>query len=76
MLPGYTRVLEIGFGGNPFGIANWHPEGGIHLSPQQKLDLFSRYLPDGVDYFGIDFPPRKVQRSGRWVVMDDVEGAE
>jgi len=71
MLPGYKKVLEIGFGGNPFGISSWHPERKYPFVAEEILALFDRSLPPGVDYFGIDFPSREVQRPGRWVASNN-----
>ncbi len=65
------NVLEIGFGGNPLSVADWHPEGrGGFIPADQKLALLMGILPERVNYVGIDFPDRlsaeEIARFPKW----------
>lgn len=61
----YRKVLEVGFGGDPLGIKNWHPEGlkrGGFIPPEETIPLFLQIVPRGVVYYGVDFPDRLTQK--------------
>ena len=66
------EILEIGFGGNPLGIADWHPEGnGGFITTKKNLQLLSQNLPEHVRYVGVDhthrFSPEELATSSKWL---------